>query len=34
VINARLEARAGFTRDVAFEFVDQEAEGELGSGYF
>ena len=31
VINARLEARRGFTRDVLFEFVEQVADGELHS---
>ena len=30
VINARLEARRGFARDVVLEFVEQVADGELG----
>jgi hypothetical protein len=30
VINARLEARGGFARDVVFEFVEQVADGEFG----
>ena len=30
VINARLEARGGFTRDVVLEFVEQVADGEFG----
>ena len=30
VINARLEARGGFARDVVLEFVEQVADGELG----
>jgi hypothetical protein len=29
VINARLEARGGFARDVVLEFVEQVADGEL-----
>ena len=30
VINARLEARGGFARDVILEFVEQVADGEFG----
>jgi hypothetical protein len=30
VINARLEARGGFARDVVLEFVEQVADGEFG----
>src|SRR6266581_303915 len=30
VINARLEARGGFARDVVLEFVEPVAEGEFG----
>ena len=29
VINARLEARRGFARDVVLEFVEQVADGEF-----
>ena len=29
-LNARLEARGGFARDVVLEFVKQVADGELG----
>ncbi len=29
VINARLEARGGFARDVVLQFVEQVADGEL-----
>ena len=29
VINARLESRGGFARDVVLEFVEQVADGEL-----
>ena len=32
VINARLEAREGFARDVVLEFVEQVADGEFGDG--
>jgi hypothetical protein len=31
VINARLEARGGFARDVVLEFVEQVADGEVGT---
>jgi len=30
VINARLEVRGGFARDVVLEFVEQVADGEFG----
>ena len=30
VINARLEARGGFARDVVLEFIEQVTDGELG----
>src|SRR5204863_4666064 len=30
VINARLEARGGFARDVVLEFVEQVTDGEFG----
>src|SRR5204862_251367 len=30
VINARLEARGGFARDVVLQFVEEEADGEFG----
>ena len=30
VINARLEARGGFARDVVLEFAEEVAEGEFG----
>jgi len=30
VINAPLEARGGFARDVVLEFVEQVADGEFG----
>src|SRR5258706_11625608 len=30
VINARLEARGGFARDIVLEFVEQVADGEFG----
>ena len=32
VIDARLEARGGFARDVVLEFVEQVADGEFGAG--
>ena len=33
VINARLEARGGFARDVVLEFVEQVADGESEKFY-
>jgi len=32
LINARLEARGGFGRDVVLEFIEQVADGELQMG--
>ena len=34
VINARLEARGGFARDVVLEFVEQVADGEFGGDLY
>ena len=34
VINARLEARGGFARDVVLEFVEQVADGFFKSNFF
>ena len=33
VINARLEARGGFARDVVLEFIEQVADGEFGGDF-